>query len=690
MSTARFWLFVCLTAVALTLVTTASVGAGAPLSRPAAATGGAPGPGPARGPLSATVTGALSSEISYQGYLTDATGNPLGGSHNLSFQLWDDPTGGTQQGPDISLTGVAVTAGVFSAALPVDPALFDGDALWLRLGVDGQWLTPRQPLLPVPYALGLRPGARVAGNGTDPVLSVSNGGTSGTAVKAQANILGVDALGQTAVRAVGQGVGVEAHGMTGVLAEGDVGVSATGLIGVRATSELGRAVEGTSGGSDGVFGESTGGYGVQGLSHTTYGVFGQSSGGFGAGVAGSGATGVYGQGALVGVSGYTTPEGATGVLGTATGNDGKGVNGVADGYGSVGVTGQAQFGTGVQGNGEIGVQGNGTVNAGVIGTGVVGVSGSSTTGDGVIGHTGGTDATAGVRGTATGLGSGGRFESTAGIGVFASGFEGIHAVSSGGFGVHGDAQASSGVRGDGKVGVEGDGRDSGVVGLSGSGVGVRAIGSGTWADNAALRADNTNPSQGLAAYFTNHSDFANTHLYNSGSGEILILQSSGGRFLSAMAAGWETKFRLEYNGNAYADGSWNSGGADLAEMLPAVAGLTPGDVLAIGPDGRLQRAAGRYASNVAGVYSTQPGFVGGQPADGAAPGTVPLAIVGVVPVRASAENGAILPGALLAVADLAGHAMRAGANPPQGTVIGKALEPLKVGTGVIRMLVSLQ
>jgi hypothetical protein len=34
--------------------------------------------------------------------------------------------------------------------------------------------------------------------------------------------------------------------------------------------------------------------------------------------------------------------------------------------------------------------------------------------------------------------------------------------------------------------------------------------------------------------------------------------------------------------------------------------------------------------------------------------------------------------------------MRAGENPPAGTVVGKALEALESGTGIIQMLVMLQ
>jgi hypothetical protein len=56
----------------------------------------------------------------------------------------------------------------------------------------------------------------------------------------------------------------------------------------------------------------------------------------------------------------------------------------------------------------------------------------------------------------------------------------------------------------------------------------------------------------------------------------------------------------------------------------------------------------------------------------------------------SAENGPVLPGDLLVTASTPGHAMKGGSNAPQGTVIGKALEKLEAGTGVIKMLATLQ
>jgi hypothetical protein len=153
---------------------------------------------------------------------------------------------------------------------------------------------------------------------------------------------------------------------------------------------------------------------------------------------------------------------------------------------------------------------------------------------------------------------------------------------------------------------------------------------------------------------------------------------------------YNIRFKVEGDGDVYCDGAFTGGGADFAEMLPAQDGLEPGDVLVIGPDAQLTRSTDPYQASVAGVYSTQPGFVGGASDDADLTGKVSLAIIGVVPAKASAENGDIRPGDLLVTASTPGHAMRAGSNPPQGTVLGKALGELEGGTGVIDILVTLQ
>ena len=50
------------------------------------------------------LAGAVASKISYQGRLTDSGGNPLSGSHNLKFEVWDQAAGGTKLWEQTKLT----------------------------------------------------------------------------------------------------------------------------------------------------------------------------------------------------------------------------------------------------------------------------------------------------------------------------------------------------------------------------------------------------------------------------------------------------------------------------------------------------------------------------------------------------------------------------------------------------------
>lgn len=157
------------------------------------------------------------------------------------------------------------------------------------------------------------------------------------------------------------------------------------------------------------------------------------------------------------------------------------------------------------------------------------------------------------------------------------------------------------------------------------------------------------------------------------------------------------QMRLDGAGNLFVRGGFFPGGADFAEMLPAQAGLEPGDVLAIGPDGQLTLTTAPYQKSIAGVYSTKPGLVGGAADGESTEGRVPLAVAGIVPVKVTDEGGPIAPGDALTSSTTPGHAMKAGTVKvgeiellPSGVVIGKAIEVLASGTGLIRALVALQ
>jgi outer membrane murein-binding lipoprotein Lpp len=99
----------------------------------------------------------VAQNITYQGKLTNAAGTPLFGTYTFTFRLYNVSTGGTAL--DTIIQDVKVDKGLFTTSLTFNPAVFDGRALWLgvKAGADPE-MTPRQEILPVPYALSLAGG----------------------------------------------------------------------------------------------------------------------------------------------------------------------------------------------------------------------------------------------------------------------------------------------------------------------------------------------------------------------------------------------------------------------------------------------------------------------------------------------------------------------------------------------------
>ncbi|WP_263408407.1 hypothetical protein [Terriglobus tenax] len=199
--------------------------------------------------------------------------------------------------------------------------------------------------------------------------------------------------------------------------------------------------------------------------------------------------------------------------------------------------------------------------------------------------------------------------------------------------------------------------------------------------------------------------------FGSGAAEFLRLDGSGNVGVGTTSP--TTKF--EVNGNVkltagsgasitFPDNSiqstaWNGTtcGGDYAESVDVEGGsqtYEPGDVLIIDKKirGHFSRSSEAYSRRVAGIYSTKPGLVGRRqstPKDSES--EVPMAMMGIVPVKVSAENGPIESGDLLVASSTPGYAMK-GTEPSKmmGAVIGKAMDSFASGTGVIEVLVSLQ
>jgi hypothetical protein len=136
-------------------------------------------------------------------------------------------------------------------------------------------------------------------------------------------------------------------------------------------------------------------------------------------------------------------------------------------------------------------------------------------------------------------------------------------------------------------------------------------------------------------------------------------------------------------------------GADIAEKFPASEKLEPGMVVAIDPRnaGKLCLARGAYNRCVAGVVSGANNFsagavLGNLPGHEDAP---PVALSGRVYVQCDASAGAIEPGDLLTTSETPGYAMKAtDRDRSHGAVIGKAMERLENGRGLVLALVNLQ
>ena len=133
--------------------------------------------------------------------------------------------------------------------------------------------------------------------------------------------------------------------------------------------------------------------------------------------------------------------------------------------------------------------------------------------------------------------------------------------------------------------------------------------------------------------------------------------------------------------------------ADSVDVTGDRAKYDAGDLLVIDPDhpGKFLKSAAPYSTLVAGIFSTKPGTVGRRQTGPKNPDEVPMAMVGIVPTKVTAENGSIHPGDLLVTSSTLGYAMKGtDRNRMLGAVVGKALGSLDSGTGVVEVVVTLQ
>jgi hypothetical protein len=312
---------------------------------------------------------------------------------------------------------------------------------------------------------------------------------------------------------------------------------------------------------------------------------------------------------------------------------------------------------------------------------VVGVSENHTphAGPGVFGQSDGT----GVQGVSqTWMGVAGQSNSTTGgaglYGEGAGGGPGLIAVSKGGpsggwHGAYGETSSTTG-----GAGVWGEHKNNGVgvCGKSGGGPGVWGVSD----THEGVHAETHSPgTAAIAAY----------NLNPNGTGAALFAKKEG----NVGHAGF-------FDGNVFVTKVLQVGqdiccvNADCAEDFDVADpdSAEPGTVMVLRTEGKLQPSDQPYDRRVAGVISGAGGYKPGIVLDRreATPTRKPVALLGKVFCKVDASYSPIDVGDLLTTSRTPGHAMKAG-DPllAFGAVIGKALEALGEGQGLIPILIAL-
>lgn len=636
-----------------------------------------------------TATADAPSVIPYQGRLTDASGQPVQATLPMTFALYAVPQGGSADWIEAH-PAITVTDGLFTAYLgdivPLSAQVLNGNAyLGLTVGSDSE-MTPRQRLGSVPYARTLAAGATISG-AAGPLVSVVNTldafrPGNGTALA----LHGTTGSGPVLSVRLDSADGPPAAFASAIYARRDSGIGAWATIqstnysdwpGLAANSTSGTALVGISG-DPGTSGSPAGGpffgwagtllpaakAGVLGYSSVGPGVFAWSSITHSLVVSGS----AHVTGELL--AGRASIEGSSAssllvVSNTLVAPEAPGIQS----YGNPGVQGWSTAGA-------PGVAGHNDTASGV---GVLGTSLNHSAVAGYAGIAGGQPGSAtalalqkaGVAGFST-IGPGGYFSAT-NTGLYATGINGpaIVAYKGGpmdGYGFDHTIVASGGLVPGLSAVVGTSWSGPGMYGLSQEGSGV--LGQGGRSTGGPVE----EPLKSVSA--------------NTGAGVMGYSTVGPGVFA------WSTiTHSLVVSGSARVTGDLLVSGdvitnADVAEYYVAVGMLEAGDVVVLdaSTDLGVRRADQPYDTRVAGVISTDPAIILPGAVDG-----VPLALVGRVPVKTDASFGAIRVGDLLTTSPTPGHAMRCGDRLQcVGAIIGKALEPLDSGSGVILVLVTLQ
>ena len=171
------------------------------------------------------------------------------------------------------------------------------------------------------------------------------------------------------------------------------------------------------------------------------------------------------------------------------------------------------------------------------------------------------------------------------------------------------------------------------------------------------------------------------------------ISSSTDRALLSVHNGGARRFSVGGTGDVYAAGAFNASTdpdtgfpGDLAEYVHITPGeeVEAGDVIMLDPENPLnhKKSEGALQAQVAGIVSNTGAFIIGTADNGR---RVPMALAGLVNIKATNESGPIEVGDLLVTATEPGHVMKYDPDIHKGvlTIVGMAMEPLEETSGKV-------
>lgn len=694
---------------------------------------------------------AQGTAFTYEGRLNQG-GSPANGSYDFRFSLFPTNTGGTLAYGFLTNSATAVSNGLFTVTLDFGAGAFNGTSYWLQIGVrtngGGAFspLSPRQEIMPVPYAIYSE---------NSGVAVQASGVAAGTVAAPQLNTSGAPGAGQ--ILAYDGANLVWTNPTAAPLAwtlTGNAGtVPGTNFLGTSDNRPLYLEAFGQRG-LELQYGARNSGFPnffLQSAMNVIGGYWGNtvSNSVIGATIAGGGE---YAGSALLGFN--PIPNVVSGDFGTVGGGYANlagpgstvpgGDNNSATGTGST-VGGGNQNNAGPDYSTVAGGTGNNANGGGTVGGG----QNNTASADATVG--GGLNNTASLNGAAVGGGQGntasgeysmipgGIGNSAAGYGSFAAG-QHAHANHDWSF-VWSDgsqnpflgapansafsALAAGGVffyNGTNGVHIDGLGNNDGALDF-----GIKFGGALDSGEGIASKRTSGGNQYGLDFYTTSNNRMSiaangfvgiNTTTPTERldvNGKFLVVEGSGGVRcylgddgfgndvqLGSLASGVTAVSFYNATDGAYMHIGCSSitihGGADLAEpfQITSPAGDIPQGAVVVIDDqnpGHLKLSDQPYDTRVAGVVSGANGVNPGiqMQQQGLLEGGKNVALTGRVYVLADSANGAIKPGDLLTTSRIPGHAMKATdhAKAP-GAILGKAMTGLGEGQGTVLVLVTLQ